>query len=326
MSSAEILCIERTKLLITAARFGKGALWAVLRSCGDWATIALRDAAQVFGWQPDSFADLMEWAAEHVPDCRVAIRAFRRKCLQKRADLHEAALRHARWLRRLHASGGVTFQIGPSARAGIMCRRCGLTCSTKASLASHRSRVHGELGATAFVNGTCCQRCGTEYWTTPRLRLHLRKSTLCRLSRLGSDVTYAKWEYSNQAALARRPAVRVQYVSPYWATLTPPDLPLHVAAPPELSPLRRHLKQDDPAILFKALVIEGSQPHCSPGSFDSLICEVQQSGESRAPSLIAIITMAKAAAQAASAQASLNVQQGGFCVVLQGSRCTFSVL
>ena len=326
MNSSEILSVERSRLLLTAARFGEGALRAVLRSCGDWASLAMRDAALVFGWQPDSFCQLMMWLAGHVNEGKAAVKAFRRACLQKRASVREETMRHARWLQGLHRSGGITFRIGSAAAVGIASPRCGLTCSTKASLASHRSRVHGEHGATAFVNGTCCQRCGTEYWTTARLRLHLRKCSQCRLAHLGSDITYAKWEFSDQAAMARRPAVKVQSVAPFWATLTPDDVPLQAAMPSEPLSLRRHLKHDDLALLFKALVTEGSMPHGSLANFDSLIREVQQGGESRAPSLIAIITMAKAAAQAASMQESLTVQQEGFSVVLQGSRCTLQVL
>ena len=61
-------------------------------------------------------------------------------------------------------------------------------------------------------------------------------------------------------------------------------------------------------------------------SFDILLQEVQQRDESGAPSLQAIVTLAKATAQALSTQTQRSLREGRFNVELQGSRCTLTVL
>ena len=90
--------------------------------------------------------------------------------------------------------------------------------------------------------------------------------------------------------------------------------------------LLRHLRQEDLALLFGTLVLEGSRQHCGQDNFDLLVREVPHGDESRAPSRVAIIMLAKATAQAVSTRVPLQALLGGFCVVLQGCRCTLTVL
>ena len=72
--------------------------------------------------------------------------------------------------------------------------------------------------------------CGkNEYWEQHRLRDHLRKNPACLVPLIESDVDFAGRSRTSHTQLAWRPAVRVPFAQPFWATLRPaptPDQPV----------------------------------------------------------------------------------------------------
>ena len=62
----------------------------------------------------------------------------------------------------------------------LTCSLCSLQFSTKAALASHRSSRHGVGLLCGNVSGTACPVCRQQWWTTWRLKEHLRRSEVCR--------------------------------------------------------------------------------------------------------------------------------------------------
>ena len=317
LSPCEILRLERCRLVLTAARFGRGPLWIAMQASLGWANTICSDARMAFQGAPAEGTCLLSWAADKLATCQADMRAYRRACLRNRAAKQDAVLDRVKWLDALHASGGLSFQIKPGTVSEFTCHICGVVCLTRASLASHRSRVHGELGMASTIQGTCCQRCGVEHWTTPRLRQHLRKRRSCLHSYLGSDLDYVAWEHSDQQALARRPAVKVSLARPFWFYLDPvPDATPATAQFAQHLCLSRHLALQDPAMVFRAFVLESCQQSCPPDAFETLLSEVHHSPEGRAPALGAIVKLAQAVAQAAPTSACQVFAEGCYRVEL----------
>ena len=101
------------------------------------------------------------------------------------------------------------------------CHVCGDVFGSKAARASHCSRVHGLAGLFSHVRGSICWSCGTEYHSTSRLRLHLRKVALCGVRHLESDLSYSPWKMTEAAHLQELPAIKVPFAQPFWARLHP---------------------------------------------------------------------------------------------------------
>ena len=285
LSPDEILHIERCRLLIAVSRSNASSLWIGIQKVGRWAACAVRAPAQVFQRESSSFVELVEWVHSHYPHCQLMIRQFRRRCLALRAQRYDSALATARSLHSFHQAGGTSFTARPCSMDALhMCTICGLQCGSKASLASHRSRVHGEPGRASTFFGTACLVCGSEFWTTPRLRMHLRKSPACLATVTGSDVDYHDWEFVDKPELARRPATTVPRPQPFWATLRP-ELPSQCAGTRTdvLPVLLRSLRLPTCAEVFKGLVISGVRHKCAFVDFQRLQDSLGSSTEGGAP-------------------------------------------
>ena len=90
----------------------------------------------------------------------------------------------------------------------------------------HQLHSHGMAShAGAAGHSTLCPVCGTEYWEQHRLRDHLRKNPACLIPLIESDVTFEGRSRTSHVQLAWRPAVRVPFVQPFWATLCPDPTP-----------------------------------------------------------------------------------------------------
>ena len=68
--------------------------------------------------------------------------------------------------------------------------------------------------------------CGTEFWEQHRLRDHLRKNPSCLVPLIESDVEFPGRSRTSHTQRAWRPAVRVPFVQPFWATLRPDVTPV----------------------------------------------------------------------------------------------------
>ena len=122
-------------------------------------------------------------------------------------------------------SGGILIPV-PTIPVGVWkCPDCLLRFSCKASMSSHRSTVHGVKAQVSFASGTHCAVCNKEWWTTHRLREHLRCSTDCRLCYANADLDPAlSFEVvGHKHQLAWRPPVDTAGPTPWWATLRPTE-------------------------------------------------------------------------------------------------------
>ena len=255
----EILRIERFRLVLTLAQLGDKALWHTLAASAGWAQVALDAATSICPGCPNGLVPMLQWVSEHHRQCQLAVTAFRRRSLTARANMRPTALAHARWLKSLHSEGGTSFQLhSDHEQQRFTCAVCGTGCSTKAALAAHCSKAHGIRAEAAHIGGTACLCCATEFWTTPRLRLHLRKQEQCLLAHLGSDIDYSAAEYIDVPACQRKPAVKVPIARPFWATLRPGRLLTSDPTPvPAVPMLLRCLRASEPATIFRDLVLWG---------------------------------------------------------------------
>ena len=334
LSPAEILCLEQCRLLIVAAKFDNGSLVRQLTLATSWAAAALESAAIVFGQRFAELDQLLAWIAGRLLNCRQWLRRFRLRSVHTRNNRQAHASAHAVMLHELHRSGGVTFQVtAQNTEALHICTTCGLHCGSKASLASHKSRVHGEIGMASAIRGTFCPVCGTEFWTTPRLQMHLRKRPTCLAVFHGSDVDFQKWEFTDGSSLARTPSTPVPAPQPFWATLRPIErqTPLQSTTASVVPVLQRSLLLAEPAAVFRRLVSHGMLHGCTADDFERLH-DIVQSAEGGAPAaplpgatLCTIVQLARLAVEAATSASQIQVSLEGFTVLVAEGRCTFRV-
>ena len=106
-----------------------------------------------------------------------------------------------------------------------VCQDCGLTFQTNAAYASHMAKVHGRAArSTIAAQGSFCHVCGTEYWSTKRLRQHFKQSRRCLRITEQADLD-TEPVVPNQSSFAWLPAIRQPAPLPWWATLDPPSPP-----------------------------------------------------------------------------------------------------
>ena len=335
LSPEEILHVERCRLLIVLANFGDRHLLSCICNVDSWTSSALESASHVFQRRHSDFLALVTWVASDIPGCKGLIRTFRRRQVKAREERQATAHAQATALQRLYQTGGITFTVtAKSTQALHACTTCGLLCGSKASLASHRSKVHGLGGCASGFLGTICHVCKHEFWTTPRLQLHLRKRPECRSAFSNSDVDYHQWEFGNDPGLARKPAVEVPSPCPFWATMRPlPETALPTHAPEAMPVLLRFLQRSEAAEVFRGLVQCGVRYRSSTVDFVGLSRTVIDSAASGAPVCkldpaisCTIISLAGQAVEAVLALTDVHIQQERFVVTVDGERCTFRVV
>ena len=73
-----------------------------------------------------------------------------------------------------------------------------------------------------MASGSECLACGTQYWSTPRLRMHLRKMPGCLAVYAGADLDFGPQDFVAATKGAWLPPVPSSTPRPWWATLRPP--------------------------------------------------------------------------------------------------------
>ncbi|CAE7942578.1 unnamed protein product [Symbiodinium sp. KB8] len=101
------------------------------------------------------------------------------------------------------------------------CPECNAVCRTAAALASHRRKIHGQQArASVVAQGTRCEACGTEYWSTSRLREHLRRQEHCL--RVWEEADIVGTDYVKpESTFAWKPACKAFGPAPWWASMRP---------------------------------------------------------------------------------------------------------
>ncbi|CAE7689873.1 unnamed protein product, partial [Symbiodinium sp. CCMP2456] len=208
-----------------ASRFSSSADEAESeRAVGSWhqqVLQALQDCASVVAtcsWECLSADPSLagQWASSFARKCRGRARRRQEEHLLRWTNL--AAARTA---------GAYFFHFKGSCHTGPehKCPDCALQCKTAAALAAHMSKAHGRVAtSTAVANGTRCEVCSTEFWSTKRLRDHLRRQPKCLKVWAESDLDSREVAETSRRH-AWRPACKTSGPAPWWATLRPESAP-----------------------------------------------------------------------------------------------------
>ena len=214
------------ELLSIASSVGSRACEALSFMLSDSAWLAEVATAWKRLCQPDCSLTphqlLQQWQAS--PSATQAtISATRRQCRLACKAARAPALAAANSQLARAFDGWVTFEVADThGCTSFQCHICGHHCASASGLAVHQLHSHS-IASTAGITGsaTLCPACGTEFWEQHRLRDHLRKNRACLVPIVESDVDFAGRSKTTHHQRAWRPAVRVPFVQPFWATLRP---------------------------------------------------------------------------------------------------------
>ena len=160
------------------------------------------------------------YSPEHA---RGLIRRYRNARLKLRADHVDNAVRKASTLEKADEAGlRIVYWPEPAHTVGLhTCAHCQATFDTAAARAAHLAKVHAQAAPAAAAIGSACQACMKEFWSTQRLREHLRKSRRCVQSYNGADLGHEAPVKASTGTVVLPPTVLIG-PRPFWASLTPP--------------------------------------------------------------------------------------------------------
>ena len=232
MTPQEALACARLRVLAATTAKGYLFLQALLLHERQWWNQALEDVRIVADilcdprltqWTNEASraADFLPWPLTPRATANL-LRRFRKAAVASRADIVETAVAKAK----THDAAdraGVSYAVLPAVRAydpECHCRVCHALFSTRAAAASHMAKRHGIHAASYSAVGTACQACMRQFWSTARLKQHLRASSSCACTYEGADLEVEATVPEN--CDQRLPPVPLIGPRPFWGTLCPP--------------------------------------------------------------------------------------------------------
>lgn len=200
-SPTNLLRICRLRYLGSLLAVDDKACWGLLNQDRDWLELVKDDFRWM--WHQLHHCCNLGDPTEHLPRWLEIIRFHRGywKRLVRRASEHSIGIQdrdflvataHSRFLRRLvegqfliehDPSGDWQSRLNPQA---FGCMTCQKAFRSLGGEGAHMHRVHGEVNPVRhLIGGTQCNACLTEYYTTGKLKMHLRRSSACRTSLIG---------------------------------------------------------------------------------------------------------------------------------------------
>ena len=162
---------------------GPRILWAVLQREGQWCQWIERDLDDLArfdsSWPAAGSRNWERWSAQ----VQASPATFKRRVKAMLRHQHSVDIAHQKTVLALWAMHRLVVQ-GSTVRAGNddrwKCRMCKKAFRSKGGLGAHMFKTHGRAAAyRAVVQGTRCPACGVEYWSHPRLSVHLRDTPWC---------------------------------------------------------------------------------------------------------------------------------------------------
>ena len=228
----QFLCIERIRQLGVVVKHGPSFLWQCLIADGTWlatAFAALETAQKVCGItvqppHPTDLAASLVWLRDKLPLLQALPGKYSRAIKVNHDGARVRAAAKDRTEREKQGWLPVTLNLAPRS-VEFACSHCNATFSTKAALASHKSSRHKISLVCDAVSGSACPVCRQEWWTTFRLKEHLRRSRTCRTAWNEADLpTAGEFEHTgHRAHKAWKPPTPISGPQPFWATLCPED-------------------------------------------------------------------------------------------------------
>ncbi|CAE7343965.1 unnamed protein product [Symbiodinium sp. CCMP2592] len=225
LTAAQMREVDLTRHVGWLAADGSSVLRELWLTSGPWfqeAQRAVKACSAHLGIRPTT-----AWEALLAKPCLAKqwARSYARRCRKIQRQLQPAALRRWQTYHDAQQQGAFFLHVRERARTvGLTCPECHCHFDNPAALGSHRSKVHGVAArATQVTFGTRCEVCSTEYWSTRRLREHLRRSPTCLKVWEAADREVEA--PANEAGHEWLPSAKACGPRPWWATLQPEDPP-----------------------------------------------------------------------------------------------------
>ncbi|CAE7816813.1 unnamed protein product [Symbiodinium sp. CCMP2592] len=223
----EALHVGRIRILSQIAAHGTTFLGELLAASQSWLhqaqtavhwAVQLVPTARLSEWlqQTPQGRDLLSWPLD-AAGTRSFLKRVRTKAVQSRAHLEPLVATRAKALHKAEAQGMLVVKLLTGA-ATHRCAQCGQLCSTPSALAAHCEKVHGRRAPCRSAIGTSCQACSQEFWSTTRLREHLRRARCCSATYVGADLDPQPDE---ELGTKQCPVQPFHGPRPFWATLRP---------------------------------------------------------------------------------------------------------
>ena len=228
-SPSQFFRAERARQLLVVARAGPGFLWHLLVSSPEWLEIAFQAMKelcadlQVSIWQsaPSEALGKLNFCREHMSTL-VPLPGRHQRAARHQAS-QALALAKASHLVSLESAGWYPVTEPTAQNKPIQCHLCRASFGSKSALAVHMDKRHNVRLLTKAASGTFCFVCSTEWWSTYRLREHLRRDDVCRTVWNESDLPdAAHWEVTGQRTdKAWKPPLRAAGAQPFLGNPTP---------------------------------------------------------------------------------------------------------
>ena len=163
----------------------------------------------------------------HFPSICGICRRYKHHCIASRETLASDVTKQWQYQQTMESKGVCLFHTLPllttlDAAQPHKCHACAATFRSKAAMAAHQRKTHGVIAPSAlFARGTACQACSVEFWTTPRLRDHLRHQPGCLAAHSEADLPLPLPHELVKSQRLARPATKLVGPVPFWATLRP---------------------------------------------------------------------------------------------------------
>ena len=229
----ERLAVERVRCLLRALKCDGGYLAAVLGEDTWWTPRVKDDLVKILTMNASrallsSFSggalttEFVHYVRANVAYIKNSLSKFQSVILQSRSREQEACLALSQ-LRMRAETDNVAVCVGRVTQCveGYVCVTCGRTFATGAARGSHQQKVHRQAPSVAtLVKGSSCAVCSVEFFSTDRLRRHVRRSLCCRDAYHAADLDHDGPVIASRC-FAWQPATKCQGPIPFWATLRP---------------------------------------------------------------------------------------------------------
>ena len=162
-----------------------------------------------------------------MPQAAKLCQRYRKHCCLTRQALADDTLASFQYRAVAEKQGVLLVHLLPEAEIAVQpaahaCPECAKLFYSRSAMASHRQKVHGQQApATTEARGTACQACRHEYWSTSRLRDHLRHQPQCLATYAQADLPSAGLHEFTPADRLFRPSTQLVGPQPFWAALRP---------------------------------------------------------------------------------------------------------
>ena len=229
LQPCQYLAAERVRQLCLVLDSGPSFLWRCLIAAKGWLGLALGaldDVCNEVGFSLTLPSGDLSAKLLHLSTMVHIIRRLPRRftrCIVAKLN-PSAPLAKALALTKGERSGWVCVALPTCHQGEWKCSLCSFECSTKAALAVHMANRHNQQLVAKSVAGSICPVCQTQWWTTFRLREHLRRCAACCNVWNCADLADAQpfERTGTRKDMAWQPPVPAYGPAPFWATLRPP--------------------------------------------------------------------------------------------------------